>query len=236
MSIRRSQRLAGRAPDNSTDLSKLISLRNTRRGLLGHLTRVANQVLSYLNDDDTSGASTLHNTLVETFLKFRAANTEYLTYETDEKRILECTQAETREANRLAEIEAEIRLRARLRAPIPSPDTSLFDVDPSDMPSESVPNVRHDNTSRIRSSIGSEAQSYGSDILSSNSDVHSPANSQSGQRSPSHVRFLPKPPSVSSVTAKPRSSFRRLRQRTLPDPNDLFFFFFFFFFIRIKHM
>ncbi|XP_066920798.1 uncharacterized protein [Clytia hemisphaerica] len=225
MSIRRSQRIAGQGPDHSTDLAKLISLRNTRRGLLGYLTRVANQILSYLNDQDASSASTLHNTLVETYLKFRAANTEYLIYETDERRIQECTETEAREANRIAEIEHEIR--TRLRTPNLSnttPDTSLYDVDPSETSNISGHDKRTNVFNpRIRIPVGSIGNSPTVSHIESppNSAIHhSPVHSQPLQRSLSQVRFTPCPPSVSSVTAKPRSSFRRLRQKASTTSGD----------------
>ncbi|XP_066922770.1 uncharacterized protein [Clytia hemisphaerica] len=225
MSIRRSQRIAGQGPDHSTDLAKLISLRNTRRGLLGYLTRVANQILSYLNDQDASSASTLHNTLVETYLKFRAANTEYLIYETDERRIQECTETEAREANRIAEIEHEIR--TRLRTPNLSnttPDTSLYDVDPSETSNISGHDERTNVFNpHIRIPVGSSGNSPTFSHIESppNSAIyHSPVHSQPLQRSLSQVRFTPCPPSVSSVTAKPRSSFRRLRQKASTTSGD----------------
>ena len=91
--MRRSQRLAGQTPEDAADIAKLIAIRNSRRGLLGRITRLANQIPASLHEADTDNALATHNNLVEVYVRFRAANTEYLSYETDPGKIQDCNEA-----------------------------------------------------------------------------------------------------------------------------------------------
>ena len=190
--MRRSQRLAGQMPEDAADIAKLIAIRNSRRGLLGRITRLANQILVYLNEGDTDNALATHNNLIEIYVKFRAANTEYVSYETDPRKIQDCNEAERIEAHRIAELERMIRSNRKTPS-LPednSPEASFFNVNPSD----------------------SASQSSG---RSCNSSTDAPVY----HSSPGQVRFSPRPPSVSSLTAKPtyQSSFRRIRRTSLTD-------------------
>lgn len=113
--MRASQRLAGLSPVDLDSLhaNEIVSLRNSRRGLIGNLTRTINQVFMYLNEGKIQKAATLQNTMMMTYMKFRAINTEYMSIETDPKRVQECIDTEQRESNRMAEVEKEIRIRMR---------------------------------------------------------------------------------------------------------------------------
>ena len=127
---------------------------------------------------------------MDTFMKFRAINTEYMSLETDPRKVRECEEVEQREANRISEVEKEIRLRMRSRSFASSNNPAIF-LD--DIPVD-------------QASIGSGGSGY-----------ESPRYYEGRKSTPFPVERtrsirLPTPPSVSSLTAKPRSSFRRLRQ------------------------
>ncbi|XP_066921098.1 uncharacterized protein [Clytia hemisphaerica] len=114
--MRRSNRIAGQQPAEDPqmyELNKLVSLRNSRRAQLSSLTRVINQILICLNEGDVQNAFVLQETMLTTYLKFRATNTEYMSMETDPKKIQECEDSERRESNRITEVEREIRGRTR---------------------------------------------------------------------------------------------------------------------------
>ncbi|XP_066912482.1 uncharacterized protein, partial [Clytia hemisphaerica] len=192
--MRRSNRIAGQQPAEDPqmyELNKLVSLRNSRRAQLSSLTRVINQILICLNEGDVQNAFVLQETMLTTYLKFRATNTEYMSMETDPKKIQECEESERRESNRIAEVEREIRGRTRA--------SSVY-------------------SSSQGSSENSAQSEYAGSCGSGGSGYHSPSYFNGRSSSPrseniQNFRFPnPSPPSVSSVTAKSRSSFRRLRQ------------------------
>ena len=190
--MRKSQRLVGQPPEDSNPqhLSQLLSIRSSRRGLMGSLTRTINQILMHLNSGDIQTVTNLQNRMMDTFMKFRAINTEYMSLETDPRKVRECEEVEQREANRISEVEKEIRLRMRSRSFASSNNPAIF-LD--DIPVD-------------QASIGSGGSGY-----------ESPRYYEGRQSTPFPVERtrsirLPTPPSVSSLTAKPRSSFRRLRQ------------------------
>ena len=189
--MRRSQRIAGYNPIEDSQRQfqdKLISLRLSRRGQLSNLAKIINKILICLNEGEIQNALALQETMIAAYMKFRATNTEYMSIETDPRRIHECEEIEQRESNRVSEVEKEIR--DRTRAP------------------------------SLRSSQRSDESYSRSERSSSNSDgsgYYSPRYYEGRSSSPKlenvkNVTFSPAPPSVSSVTGKSRSSFRRLRQ------------------------
>ena len=192
--MRRSNRIAGQDPAEDSQLrllNKLVSLRNSRRAQLSGLTRVINQILMCLNGGDIQNVLALQETMLATYLKFRATNTEYLSLETDQRKIHEWEETERRESNRIAEVEREIRSRTRS----------------SSIRSSSQGSSGTYAQSRCTSGGGSGGSGYDSP------NYFNARTSSLRSHNVQNARFPnPSPPTVSSVTAKSRSSFRRLRQ------------------------
>ena len=190
--MRKSQRLAGHPPEDSDFeyANRLVTVRNSRRGLMGSLTRTINQILLYLNSGDMQKATTLQHRMMDIYAKFRAANTEYMSIETDLRKVRECEEIEQRETNRISEVEKEIRkrLKSKSASGSDSSSSSLLDGIPFDATSN-----------------GDGGQDY-------NSQRYFEGKTSTPFHNFSNQSLVPKPPSVSSLTAKPRSSFRRLRQ------------------------
>ena len=99
--MQKSQRLSGQSPEylESQDVIQLTTIRNSRRGLMGSLTRTINQILAHLNSGDIQNATALQHRMMDTYMKFRAANTEYMSLEKDLRKIRECEEVEQRETH-----------------------------------------------------------------------------------------------------------------------------------------
>ena len=189
--MRRSERLAGHSPIEDPQLQfqdKLVSLRYSRRGQLSNLAKIINRILICLNEGEIQAALALQETMLATYTKFRTTNTEYMSIETDPRKVQECEEVEQRESNRVSEVEREIRNRTK------------------------APSLRSSQRSDESYSCSERSSSN-----SGGSGYYSPKYYDGRSSSPKfenvrNVTFSPVPPSVSSVTAKSRSSFRRLRQ------------------------
>ena len=192
--MRRSRRFTGYEQEDKSDLQKLISLRNTRRGLIGRLTRIINMIYQSLSEEDVQHGTKLHHDLLECYHKFKAINNEYLRYETDASRLQENEMVEQREARRLAEVEKLIRSQINEDVPEEASQTSFLNVNPSDSAS---------NGGDDHSSLPSHESHF-----SPNNSLADWGNFDShGQN---NVRFAPKPPSVKSSMRSGLKHFRRV--------------------------
>ena len=198
--------------------SKLISLRNTRRGHLGRITRIINNIIQHLQDGFFDDVTKLYQELLITFAKFKAINTEYMCYEIDILKIKETEDMTEREEDRIKEVKLLIdkysQNYSRIVPEEPRTEdiqTSFYNVEPNDSASNiswktsSGSYLRHLKETGINSRTVNNIQT----------DNYSQITTS---------RFLPKPPSVtlkgSSSIAGSLKSRRKLKNLSITPTNN----------------
>ena len=133
---------------------KAYALLKTRRGILGQMTRIENNILPILSGTDyNKNIESHYRKLVEQLSKLISLNTEYLKYENDPKKIEVAVDIIDREQVRLAEIRKMIDeyLENCKSSQVSLEEASFYEVNPIDSVSN-VESIRRAKSVSITSS------------------------------------------------------------------------------------